>query len=510
MGNHLARLVLLALALALGGCSLLYDPDRLPPAADAHIPPVLDRAALMLADVAPAMVYEGQGDGGSHAAIVVIRGKNIASDATLEITSATTPATGKVMITPGTPTIATDFSVIAVPVTIPVQALSTDVPLNIKVVQPLGDGSTTESSLDGKLTLRGLPELTSVTLTSGSAKTEQLKDLYSMIALSAPVTWSGANRVQLRAVSSITVDNITATGGAANGTTAGSGGPGGCAGGPAAASGACDGGGGAGGSMTTAAGGGGGAGFYRAGAPGTGTGAGAAGKRVGDLLLATFEGFGSFTANKASGGGGGGGSLLGSAGAGGGGGGTVELTAEGDVRAKAIAARGGAGANSAAVTQAGSGGGGAGGAVMLRAGGVLEVTSVDVTGGPGGTVNPVGGDGSPGRVRWDAVGSTPPTSVAPQEIEAHRGPAFMPLASPVVSDARTMFTLVGTTNDTFQIYVVDHEGIQHLGATGTFSNGMSTFEVPLQRGYNRVCVTLQGGLRGTSEADKCTEVAFLP
>jgi hypothetical protein len=504
MGDHLARLVLLAISL--GGCSLLYDPDRLAPAADARIPPVLTRSDLMLADVAPAVVYEGQGDGGSRAAIVVVRGKNIASDATIEIT----PAMGQATIMRGTPTIASDFSAIAVPVTIPVQmTLATDVPLNIRVVQPLDGGATTESTLVQKLTLRGLPELTSTDLPGGTGNTDQLKDLYSTITLSAPITWSGAKRVQLRAVSSITVDNITASGGSAMTTTPGVGGPGGCAGGPASSAGPCQGGGGPGATSTTMAGGGGGAGFYRAGTMGSGTGAGSAGQRVGDPLIATYEGFSSFTANKASGGGGGGGTVLGAGGAGGGGGGTVELTAEGDVRAKAIVARGGNGGNKA-LAGGGGGGGGAGGVVMLRAGGALEVTSIDVTGGNGGTMDIAGGAGSPGRVRWDVSGGSLQTSVTPQEVEPHRGPAFLPLAGPVVTEPRATFTLVGTTNDTFQIYVVDHDGIQHLGATGTFSNGMSTFEAALQRGYNRVCITVQGGQRGTSEADKCTEVAFLP
>ena len=101
-------------------------------------------------------------------------------------------------------------------------------------------------------------------------------------------------------------------------------------------------------------------------------------------------------------------------------------------------------------------------------------------------------------------------NVQPQDIESHRGSSFVPLASVVVREPRPMVTLVGTTNDMFQIYVVDHEGIQHLGNFGTFSDGMSTFGVTLTPGYNRVCITLQGGQRGTSEADRCTEVAFLP
>src|SRR6266545_6420757 len=88
MGQLLATGVLAA---ALAGCSLIYNPNGLPQPGDAPADAELiidaDPTMLVLSDVAPATINEGQGDGGGRAAVVVIRGENIAPDAMVTITS---------------------------------------------------------------------------------------------------------------------------------------------------------------------------------------------------------------------------------------------------------------------------------------------------------------------------------------------------------------------------------------------------------------------------------------
>jgi len=155
--------------------------------------------------------------------------------------------------------------------------------------------------------------------------------------------------------------------------------------------------------------------------------------------------------------------------------------------------------------------------VMLRAGRALTVESaapsIDVKGGGGGGstsgLTGAGGAGTEGRIRWDTpLGNTAPTTVAP--AVPHRGPAFDPATPAIVRTMRATFSMIGSTNDSFDVYVVDQDGIQHLGAKETFSNDVASFEPTLTPGYNLVCITLDGGERGKPEADKCIEVAYLP
>ena len=515
MGQHLVLRVLLTATVALGGCSLIYNPNNLPEVADAAVDaPVLDACLLELTSVGPTMVYEGQGDGGSRPAVLVIGGKNIASDALLDIR----PAAGAATFTTDRPTVAGDFQWLSVSMTIPVDTnLSADVPLDITVTQ-MCNGVQFAQTLSAKLTLRGLKELDSNT--PGLGDTALLNPLYSKIDLSGAnlVTWTGSERVELRATSSIVVAGLQADGGPGAQSTPGAAGPGGCPGGDSATAGDCTGGGGAGASTTLNAGGGGGAGFASTGIAGSAVGqagGGMAGKVSGSPTIATYDGFAGSSANKASGGGGGGAIVLGNGGGGGGGGGTIELTAGGDVQVTGkITALGGPGAPG---NGQGAGGGGAGGVVMLRAGRTLTVgsaaPSIDVKGGAGGTSNSglagAGGAGSEGRIRWDAPAGNPaPTAAAP--AVPHRGPAFDPATPAIMRTARATFSMTGSTNDSFDVSVVDHDEIQHLGAKETFSNDAARFEVTLSPGHNLVCITLEGGQRGKPEADKCIEVAYLP
>jgi len=509
MGQHLARLALLTTTL--GGCSWLYDPDRLSPAVDALVPPPdISRPDLRLTDVGPPVIYEGQGDGGSRAAIVVVRGSNIAQDARIEIV----PAMGQMMFTVGTPVIASDFGSLAVPLTIPATKLLTgDVLLDITITQPLDDGTTVSQSLKEKLTLRGLPELDkdSIQAPGNIANTVQLLPLYSKIDLSQnpSISWVGTKRVELRATSSITVANLQANGGNASMNTPGAGGPGGCSGGGPSAKGLCAGGGGPGASAPVlgSAGGGGGAGFASAGNPGGGNGAGAPGTSAGSPTIATYDGFETFTANMASGGGGGGNiGLTGMGAGGGGGGGIIEITAGGNVKTGTLTVLGGKGGE---VNLQGSGGGGAGGVVMLRSGGTLEVMMANVSGGGGGTTAPAGGAGSAGRVRWDVpLQSAAPPPATP--VTPHRGPAYAKDTPLIFNEATPSITVYGTVNDSFDINITDQDSALHSNDNATFAGTAVTIKPKLQRGYNLLCISLSGGKRGTAEADKCIEVAFVP
>src|SRR5262249_54050143 len=70
------------LAPALAGCSLIYNPNNLPnQVIDAPVP-VADAndSMLMLLDVQPAVINEGQGDGGSAPALFVIHGHNFVNN----------------------------------------------------------------------------------------------------------------------------------------------------------------------------------------------------------------------------------------------------------------------------------------------------------------------------------------------------------------------------------------------------------------------------------------------
>jgi hypothetical protein len=101
-----------------------------------------------------------------------------------------------------------------------------------------------------------------------------------------------------------------------------------------------------------------------------------------------------------------------------------------------------------------------------------------------------------------------PTVMAP--AVAHRGPTFDPATTAVVRTQRVTFSLAGTTNDAFNFYVIDQDGTPTLGAKVPFVNGMATFQPTLTPGFNRICVTIEGGERGKPEADKCIDVAYVP
>ncbi|HET9626540.1 MAG TPA: hypothetical protein VFP84_34495 [Kofleriaceae bacterium] len=521
-------LPLVLLAPALAGCSLIYNPNNLPAAGsitDAEIILDADPSKLELDGVAPGSINEGQGDGNSALALVVINGHQIVdANTTVELApSADTPMPAGAMMPTivGAPVIAKDGNWIALQIAAHVDPMLGDgqlIKLDIRVSQDVKatPGVRNTQTLTGKLTLRGLPELviaagtTAVPLDTGT-----LKPLYSMIDLEAPVTFTGANRAILRATSSITTKALTADGKPGGDAAAASPWVGGCGGGGQSAQGLCSGGTG-GQSSGLNGGGGGGGGFATDGMAGKPPSNGSPGVQTGDELIVSYDGSVG-KANKSEGGGGGGpATLLGlgltRGGAGGGGGGAIELTADGDVTVGgAISAKGGAGEK----TGAGGGGGGAGGLVMLRAGHALSAPSgIVVSGGPGGATsgsNGAGGDGAAGRVRWDAVTGDAPAAVTAGSFR--RGPAFS-LGAYVLRDNKPSFTVVGSSNTRFTVYTTnfDVDGHQNttVGGVQQIDGGSATFSQVLQQGLTKLCLTLEGGASNTPEADKCVLVAFLP
>ena len=400
-----------------------------------------------------------------------------------------------------------------------------DVPLSVTVSQDAGAAAgmcVSVASRTDLLRLRALPELTASSRpeVSGATVTAQaLQPRYSMVDLSgvgSVATFAndgsaaGSAPAILSVVSSITLPDVNAD---AVGPRAG---PGGKQGGSTAGAGAGSGGAGSPAQTTGTGGGGGGAGAALdggSGADGNGVG-GSAGQHLVDDTISSVE-----IGAPSSGGGGGKGALNGGAagGSGGGGGGVVVLAAGGDITAGMISAGGGGGAQGGTATlglvgSGGGGGAGAGGIVVVESDtGTLKVTKINVKGnvggppGGGGTAGH-GGSSSVGRVRWDALGGTPPSS---PDRAPHRGPVFM-VPSRVFRSLPQTLTLLGTRDDVFTVRVTDHDHVVHDGGRASFDQ-TSTAQItpPLSPGYNRICITLASGSQGRVEADKCIDVAVV-
>jgi len=495
MRHALAHVVLLS---TLGGCSLIYNesniPTSTPDAVDAEVISDADPTMLQLSDVNPKVILEGQGTGGSRPAIVVVSGHHIVDGAMVSIST----TTGTANITPGTAIRAANGNYLAIPITVAIDTPMTgDIPLTITVVQPDLSGGMITKTVDG-LKLRYLPEMTVIPMTQAFAP------LYAQINVpgSTPVALAGTERALFRAVSSITLPPLNADGNDAATTTPGAAKLGGCAGGSPSSVGGCASGGGLGVSGTLGGGGGGGAGFAGMGTGGTGTGAGQGGQGGGDEMIVAYEALG-LAANKPSGGGGGGAGVVGTGGGGGAGAGVVELTAGGNLVVGTISVVGGAGGTSAS-----GGGGGAGGVVVLRAGGTLTAGTISANGGPGGDVGDNdGGAGAAGRIRWDAPAAAAPSADVPS---VHRGPAFAAATDLAYRETMPAISLVGKANVGFKVFT-RHEGATYNQTSETFGSG-GTIEIrPLLRGgHNELCITLNGGVQGTPEADKCIDVAVVP
>jgi hypothetical protein len=516
MRQHVAKLT--PALFLVGGCSLIYNPSNIDkPPVDASGPdmgidaaPIYDAnpSLLTVEDVAPKTLFEGQGEGGSRTAVLVIYGHHFTSDG---ISVEITPSDG---LTVGTPMVSQYGDHIAVPVTVALDPMkSTElVDLTVSVTE---NGAPAPVMLADKLKLQYLPELITGTSIDGA----NLAPLYSQVML-GNVTCTGTMPVVVRAVSSIEIGTIASNGAAGSRGENGGGAaaPGGCAGGGAGDAGGCSGfDGGGGGAAGNTSGGGGGGGFGSEGAVGNGNGGVKGAAHGNDQVVNLLAG--PTTTNRSGGGGGGGAGTLAGAGAGGGGGGTVVLVAGGNITTGAISADGGGGGSGSGglANGAGGGGGGSGGLVIVRShAGALSVASISAVGGPGGAGGAgtlggnggSGGTGGIGRVRLDAPGSIPSGS-SPQ---AHRGPSFDAATSTISTTANPTLMLVGAENDQLDGYLLDAEGVPHFGEPmdQKIVNGMLTVTPTLLPGYNKLCFTNEPGMRGDELADTCIEIAYLP
>ena len=480
----------------LAGCSLIYNPNNLPD------PRVIDAAvldsnpcALVVDSVTPAVINEGQGDGGSAPALLVVHGNNIVNE-NLKV-ELKPPAGATVMLEPVAEVTAShDTTYLAFTVISRADIkLETDVPLDVVVTQGSSASCTSAATLPGQLTLHGRKELTDLTKLDPQYT-------YSMVKLPS-VMPAGPAGLVIRSVSSIATGTITAK---ATGTVAG---PGGSNGGGGAGNG--PGGGGVGGSVSGlglgGGGGGGGAGYATDGKPGgKGSGGGNAGTAgIAGLGCGDDEQIGPNNRASSGGAGGAGGlTAIVAGGPGGGGGGTVALSAGGDISVDGVLAQGGDGAppNSGG---GGGGGGGAGGTVLLQTkNGTLTAPLIRVAGGAAGSPN--GGAGSVGRVRWDAPGDTAPGAVDATPV---RGPSFV-VPNRMFTTASPQINLKGPGSRGFIVRVIDQENVPHDSGVESFNDaGAVTISPRLSGGHNRICMILDGGPQ-TTIADQCIDVAYLP
>lgn len=468
MGQHLAKLVLLSMPL--GGCSLLYDPDRLPAAADAApdmaIPPDPDN--LVIESVAPSIIVEGAGVGGSRPALVVLTGKNFVPN-NISVSIAVSDGSARTIMVDNAGIQVEMYGLrVAVPVTLPVDPMLRKgevISLDVQVTQDGVAGPVKSEVISGKLALRGLDELTEVPaggLVGGVSE-------YSQIAITTGTLTIAPNTTEpviLRSRSSVQIASALSVSAASQ-----TGGPGGGRGGNGGAADLLNPGPGMAGSGP--------AGGQPSGGPG--------GFSNDDIALATLN-----APNRGSGGAGGNGTTLRAGGAGGGGGGTIEVTAEGDLTVAAVSATGAPPQTPPGGGTFNAGGGGSGGVILLRAGGSLMSGAINVAG--GGTA---GGMGASGRARYDVGG----TAMGP--ITGHfRGPSFVNLPL-VTRSIRPELSIAGQPLSIFQYFISNDSGGNILGPfTVTTGAGSSTFTVEddLHRGLNQICLlveraTLDSGTR---------------
>lgn len=487
-----------ALAGALGGCSLIYNPSNLPSppgeaavTVDAEVIIDADPSHLELTTAFPPAIDEGAGIDGSRPALLVITGKNIIPGAQITLArtggGATTATVDNTQVV-----VAADGNMIAVPIKVDIdpalgpKAGTASYTLDVTVTQV----GTITKTLPAAIRVAGYDEL--------GPTDPPVAGTYSRVMLTAAFT-PGANAAPfvIRSSSSITIGGaITAKGGASTP------GPGGGAGGTSGQPGM-----GLGGGKAN----GGGGGYATPGTGAANNGAGGAGN-LGDAALRTLA-----SPNRSSGGAGGGALTGGTPGLGGGGGGTVELSARGNLSIAGVAVDGGnGGLGTGGLTTATDGGGGSGGVALLRAGGTFMVTGpVTATGGkkPAGSTS--AGDGGDGRIRFDApVGAT--LSSTPG---AYRGPMFAADTPLIFRTKVPTIAITCQANAPFTYFILDEDGslIEPLtspltcGPQGKESIDLDAKGSPLSRGLNHICLLVDGAARTDElpEDRNCVDVAFI-
>jgi hypothetical protein len=460
-----ARALLVVPLLAGGACTLVLDPDNLPPPTDARaIDAPTDPDLLTINGATPAMIPEGTGAAGGRPALVVLTGTSFVQDATI------TAAIGggePITILPASIKHAVSVDGTSLGITLPIPVIDTLArgatrPLTITVAQ-----GEVERSISSVL-ISGLAELTLPGRVDDPT--------YSQITVSAATHLAGDDAIRLEATGGIAIDAVLD--GNAVGATPG---PNGCAGGNGGADGACTPGGARTGVVALTGGGG---SFGSVGDTGGG-GGGAPGMRTGARSLVPIGGSNLVAGNRGNRGGGGAGAGLG--GRGGAGGGVLYLAAGGDLTIAAtgrIEARGGEGTAARA-----GGGGGAGGAIVLRTGGTFTAGGGSVIA-PGGAGGGNGGKGGDGRIRADAAGGNPAGAAVPTEL---RGPSWAKANRLLVDESLATFTLtlLGQPGQTFSLRLND--GALTTTATPNAGDSVAVGNLPLLRGRNQLCALAEAG-----------------
>ena len=501
------RAVGFAVALCVGGCSLLVDGPS--PGGDATnsdgggIDAIVGDGYAITA-ILPAGIDEGMGyrldaidkPAAMHVPVpIAIQGTGL-DGAEVVLSWPLSPALvqGPVASSPDGTLLATS---VAVPVTENLSAGATET-ITVTVTK-------NTSSFDGFILVTGLNEVDLRDAVSG--------ETYSAIVQTGTVRFGGVAPIRLVAtshielVSPVDVSGIAGADGGAGPPAAGGPGGGDSGGGtqPGGVGVRCvDIGMGSGGG-----GGGGGGGHIGAGTTGEGSPCpnqfpndeGEGGASYGDPRLVPL------TDHGGSGGGAGGASGSGnSGGGGGGGGGVLELTSLGRIavrpgtRISAWGGDGGAGASAGTSEAGGGGGGGSGGSVLIRAHSLSidPGAQIDIAGGAGGAGTNaegfgLGGAGSAGRARLDAPGATLP---------GYRGPATSDL--PAVTSS-PVITVAGDEPE----YRVTVDGVF---LSSPVTSGQPTM-LPLQPKLSEVCLfvtALPGPSDDLSEAKNCYSVVFVP
>jgi hypothetical protein len=497
-------------AAAASGCSLLFDPDKIPLHADGPVPDAMPPPPDFRDDADPGLLtitgiegpadglYEGMGSGGGFPVVLVVSATSLVGDATIDAVW-DVPGPEEPMVVSSE--LSHDDGLIAIALRLPVlrDPAQDSGTLDLRVTVSQNGGSASQSTT---IAVTLLPQLAldGTTVTSFEAR-------YSEIAITAATRIAGeftAAPPRLVSMGAITMDGGILVN--AQGQTAG---PHSCDGGGQAGTSQC---GGAGGGSNAAVvghgGGGGGGGCAAAGDPGnSAAGPGGGGGTATCTAMVVPLGFDGTVENRGHGGGGGGdGTLgLGMGGTGGGGGGVVELRAGGalTITSGVIDANGAPG-----TTGSGAGGGGSGGLVLVRATGGVQMAAsgwITALGRPGGATNTPGGAGKDGRIRVDSpteFGATTPAAVS----------APMLVDPPALSRAQSIDVMVRGTPG---VYTLRNGGIDSGDVTIPSAGETTITGVTLGLGRNVMCMMYAqsaavGATGGLPEAKNCVEIVYVP
>lgn len=449
------------LACALSGCSLIYDPDRLPTvtqdatASDAPVDVSIDApdGPPVVTAIEAEALFEGMGQGGSRPAIVVVRGRRL-DERAFSLTLGASPLPAPEVH------VSTDRRLAVLVVPLPYRPEDTG---TIRLGLAFG-GAPPVDVTPPEVTL--LPELD----LDGAVTT--LAPLYARIRVTGPLrTPAGDGPYVLRAIADISIEHPVRAD-----AVAGDPGTGACA------TTLCPGAGGAG----VASGGGGGGGFGSPGLDGA-LAAGNGGAMVGSMALAMFGA----NAERGQPGGPGDSGAGEAGGVAGAGGGALAVWAGGDVIIAAgagLSAAGGAGGTGGRIDLGGGGGGGSGGAIYVHAGGELRGPPGVVTapGGAGGDDQHDGGRGGVGRIRLEAPVLSP---MLTGEGVVYRGASIASV--PTATSSPTLDVLV--LGQPSALVNLTNDG-NSAGLAPADASGRHTFAaVALHPGSNKLCVYSPGG-----------------